>query len=136
MDLGGTGICTGANTSFLMSTATANRAASVTSEVLDDRHAVLFLITWGLGDTVSTLLASATVGAGLEANPLIRLALHTHPAAVIALKALAIAAVLAVWIYGGHHIRAAPGWQLWAFSVHALGAFVTVTNLAVVVLAA
>lgn len=87
------------------------------------------VLTWGLGDTVSTLFASARVGPGLEANPVMVWALHVGPLAVIGLKALAMVAVIAIIHVSDVHRT--PGFHAWFLLVTFVGAVVVGVNIAV-----
>lgn len=102
------------------------------------RDAALIILTMGVGDTASTFLASAVLGPGGEANPLMRWALHTDPLAVLGLKLAALIAVIAA-LYVIHDVDMdhpwTPAWWptarfAFVLTVAAIGAAVTVTNIA------
>lgn len=92
-----------------------------------DRLIALFAIAWGIGDTGSTLIASAQLGPSGEANPLIRWALQTHPLIVIGLKTVVV--VISVLILKQIDFSRTPGYRLWLLTVTTLGIGITITNL-------
>ncbi|MFB6296933.1 MAG: DUF5658 family protein [Salinirussus sp.] len=89
------------------------------------------VLVWGLGDVISTLLAAATAGAALEANPWIRVLLEAEPLLFSVLKAAVVLYAGVVLLVCRPVVERVPGWRLWFVSVVAAGIFVTAGNLAV-----
>ena len=87
----------------------------------------------GIGDAATTTVAAAVVGAEHEANPIIRHLLVEQGQLVTALVMVAVVAVAAaLWSTAAEIARSPP--QV-GYAVAAVGAFVCIHNVAVVVAA-
>jgi hypothetical protein len=88
------------------------------------------VLVWGLGDTVSTLVAFSTTGnLALEANPIARTVLIHDPLLLFVLKG-AIAAVVGITLIECRDlVTDVPLWRGWMFAVLALGTAIVVSNL-------
>jgi hypothetical protein len=93
------------------------------------------VLVWGTGDALSTLLAAATAGPGMEANPWMRLLLEHEPLLLPVVKGAIVLYAGVVLLACRPLVRRVPGWRLWFGGVVAAGLVVTATNLAVGIVA-
>ncbi|MFC7075545.1 DUF5658 family protein [Haloarcula halophila] len=93
------------------------------------------VLIWGFGDATSTLFAARFAGAGLEANPWIRLLLRHQPMAVILLKGATVLYVGVVLLECRQFVESLPWWRAWLLAVVAAGALVVLGNVYVGLLA-
>lgn len=94
---------------------------------------VYALVTvWGAGDVLSTYFAvAATNGAGMEANPWMRLLFEIEPLLVLAVKAAVVLYVGVVLLACRSIVEEVPGWRFWMLGTVVIGWLVVVNNLAV-----
>jgi len=93
------------------------------------------VLVWGMGDALSTLLATATVGPGMEVNPWMRLLLEHDPLLLPVAKGAIVLYVGVVLLTCRSLVRRVLGWRLWFGGVVAAGVVVTANNLAVGIVA-
>ena len=87
---------------------------------------------WGAGDVLSTYFAvAATNGAGMEANPWMRLMLEIEPLLVLAVKAAVVLYAGVVLLACRSIVESVPGWRVWLYGTVVVGWLVVVNNLAV-----
>jgi len=98
------------------------------------RELVLFLaLIWGVGDTVTTILASNVTGsvAG-EVNPLLRMLLAADPLAVVFLKGAVALYASFVLLACRDQVEQVPGWRVWFLGMIGVGMMIVAQNLSVV----
>lgn len=86
------------------------------------------ILVWGVGDGVSTVVASRAVGPSLEANPLMALALHVSPAFAFSVNLAAVILAAVLFHAGFQHIQVVPYWRVWAAVVLAIGVLTVAVN--------
>ncbi|WP_044950600.1 DUF5658 family protein [Halorhabdus tiamatea] len=98
---------------------------------------VVFLgFVWGVGDTVTTVLAAHVTGsvAG-ELNPLVRTLLEADPAVAILLKGGVAVVACVVLVAAREQVTDVPGWRVWFLGMIAVGTLIVAQNLSVVFVA-
>jgi len=95
------------------------------------QYVYALVLVWGLGDTLSTYLAAAVVGPGMEVNPWMRILLATEPLLVVAVKAAVVLYAAVVLLECRSVVERVPGWQLWFVGVLVLGWVAVLNNLAI-----
>ncbi|MFB6075455.1 MAG: DUF5658 family protein [Haloarculaceae archaeon] len=86
------------------------------------------VLAWGFCDAVSTLFAARFAGAGLEANPWVRVLLAREPLLVIALKMAVALYVGVVLLECRTLVTRVPWWRGWLTAVAGAGALVALIN--------
>jgi hypothetical protein len=89
------------------------------------------VVTWGLGDTLSTYFALAADPSVVELNPLVAALMAQHPLALITVKlgvTVLVGAVLLAWRSA---IERVPGWRIWLGVLLTAGVITVLNNVAV-----
>lgn len=90
-------------------------------------------LVWGVGDTLTTVLAAhATGSVAGELNPLLRTLLAVDPGAVILLKGAVAVYACVVLLAAREQVTDVPGWRIWLLGMIAAGTLIVAQNLAVV----